>query len=158
MCFNLDEGWARYYSARCDTEELRSAVRRNTLGGCAFDTPMLLGFFLLLSARDLLPRETIRHERLNRIRKLGGKPPLLEHMELSAPIDRAPIQGWRTAGESTRLSPRLHHVRGHIVRRGASVFWRSPHLRGSARLGQVRSRTVLLRFDSADATPAHASQ
>jgi hypothetical protein len=48
--------------------------------------------------------------------------------------------------ESGRLSPRLHHVRGHIVRRGASVFWRSPHMRGSARLGQVRSRTVDLTY------------
>jgi hypothetical protein len=38
----------------------------------------------------------------------------------------------------------LHHVRGHIVRRGNKVFWRSPHLRGDARLGVVRSRTVQL--------------
>jgi hypothetical protein len=40
----------------------------------------------------------------------------------------------------------LHHVRGHIARRGDKVFWRLPHLRGSARLGVVRSRTVQLSF------------
>jgi hypothetical protein len=47
-------------------------------------------------------------------------------------------------------------VRGHIVRRGAAVFWRCPHLRGSARLGQVRSRTVMLTFgQSASAAAYH---
>jgi hypothetical protein len=40
----------------------------------------------------------------------------------------------------------LHHVRGHIARRGDKVFWRLPHLRGNARLGVVRSRTVQLSF------------
>ena len=147
--FGFDDEWAAYYNARCQSDEFRSTVLRNSLGGCAFDAPMLMAFFLLLGARDMLPRQEIRHERINRIRHQGGKPPLLEHIELSAPLDRAPTKGWAATGESSRLSPRLHHVRGHIVRRGAAVFWRSPHLRGSARLGQVRSRTVMLTYGQA---------
>jgi hypothetical protein len=154
--FSLDEEWAAYYSKRCHSEELRITVTRYNLGGCGFDAPMLIAFFLLLNARDLLPHREVRHERLNRIRRTGGKPPLLEHIELSAPLDRAPAKTWSPAAESHRSSPRLHHVRGHIVRRGTSVFWRSPHLRGSARLGQVRSRTVLLTFNSAATEPARA--
>jgi hypothetical protein len=35
-------------------------------------------------------------------------------------------------------------VRGHLVRREDRVFWRVPHLRGSAARGMVRSRTVCL--------------
>ena len=144
--FGFDSEWAAYYHAHCRSDEMRAAVLRNSLGGCAFDAPMLMAFFLLLGARDLLPRQEIRHERINRIRHQRGKPPLLEHIELSAPLDRAPAKSWPAEGEPSRLSPRLHHVRGHIVRRGAAVFWRSPHLRGSARLGQVRTRTVVLTY------------
>jgi hypothetical protein len=32
------------------------------------------------------------------------------------------------------------------VRRGAELFWRVPHLRGDARLGAVRTRTVTWTF------------
>jgi hypothetical protein len=145
---HFDEEWAAYYHSHCNTELLRTAVLRSSLGGCAFDGPMLMALFLLFGARDMLPRQEIRHERINRLRRQGGKPALLEHVELSAPIDRPPVGGHVTSGESSRAGPRLHHVRGHIVRRGSSVFWRSPHLRGSARLGEVRSRTVLLTYGS----------
>jgi hypothetical protein len=153
---HFDEEWAAYYHARCRTDELRSNVLHNSLGGCAFDAPMMMALFLLLGARDLLPRQEIRHERINRIRHQCGKPLLLEHIELSAPLDRPPVKAWATSGGSSRLSPRLHHVRGHIVRRGASVFWRSPHLRGSARLGQVRSRTVVLTYGQSTIEPSSA--
>jgi hypothetical protein len=155
--YHFDDEWAVYYHARCHTEELRATVLRSSLGGCAFDAPMLMAFFLLLGARDLLPRQEVRHERINRVRRQGGKPPLLEHIEVCAPLDRAPPRGWMQPSESSRLSPRLHHVRGHIVRRGAAVFWRSPHLRGNARRGQVRSRTVVMTFGqgSVEATRTH---
>lgn len=152
--FHFDDDWAAYYHERCQTQELRAQVLKSNLSGCAFDAPMLMAFFLLLGARDLLPRQTIRHERLNRTRQRSGKAPLLEHVEVSAPLDRTPSEALPPAGESVRVSPRLHHVRGHIVRRGTSVFWRSPHIRGSARLGQVRSRTVILTF--AHAAPSSA--
>jgi hypothetical protein len=154
--YRFDDAWAAYYHARCHTEELRAAVLRSSLGGCAFDAPMLMAFFLLLGARDLLPRQEVRHERLNRVRCQDGKPPLLEHIEVSAPLDKAAVRVWAPPGESARLSPRLHHVRGHIVRRGSAVFWRSPHLRGNARLGQVRSRTVVLTFGQASVEPPRA--
>ena len=144
--FHLDEEWAAYYRARCGTEEARAALLRRCLGACAFDAPMLMAFFLLLGARDLLPRQQIARERINRVRCRAGKPALLDHIEVCAPIDKPPALGSAPGSDSLRSSPRLHHVRGHIVRRGAAVFWRSPHLRGSGRLGQVRSRTVVLRF------------
>jgi hypothetical protein len=149
--FHLDDEWAAYYSDRCCTEEGRAMLLRRCLGACAFDAPMLMAFFLLLGARDLLPRQEISRGRINRARRRVGKPPLLEHIEVSAPIDKVSPRGLAPTSPSTRLSPRLHHVRGHIVRRGAAVFWRSPHVRGSARLGQVRSRTVVMTFATRNA-------
>jgi hypothetical protein len=149
--FSFDDEWAEYYHRRIHSAELRTRVLRANLGCCAFDGPMLMAFFLLLGSRDLLPRQEVRHERLNRARQRAGKPPLLEHVEVSAPLDEPRVSGLSQSGSSFRSSPRLHHVRGHIVRRGAAVFWRSPHLRGSARLGQVRSRTVMLSFGQAGA-------
>jgi hypothetical protein len=143
---HFDEAWARYYRDGCRTELARAAVLKHSLGACAFDAPMLMGLFLLFGARDMLPRREIRHERLNQHRCQDGRPPLLEHIEVSAPLEQPALRNGEGAGDSNRLSPRLHHVRGHIVRRGTAVYWRSPHLRGSARMGQVRSRTVVLTY------------
>jgi hypothetical protein len=79
-------------------------------------------------------------------RRLAGKSELLEHVEVRTSI-QAQRHGNRSDGNTkTRFGRRLHHVRGHLARRGYKIFWRSPHLRGNARLGVVRSRTVELTF------------
>jgi hypothetical protein len=116
---------------------------------------MLMAFFLLLGSRNLLPHQEVHHERLNRARLRAGKPPLLEHVEVAAPLDVPPASPLSRPGDSFRSSPRLHHVRGHIVRRGTAVFWRCPHWRGSARFGQVHSRTVMLTFGQSTSAPAY---
>jgi hypothetical protein len=144
--FRLDEQWAQYYQERCLDSALKDEVLRANLGQCAFDAPMILAFSLLLGAGDLLPRQTIDQERLNCVRRKAGKPALLEHIEVTAPIQQPPLQSQVPTGASGRVGPRLHHVRGHLVRRDSTVFWRSPHLRGSGRLGQVRSRTVTISY------------
>jgi hypothetical protein len=143
--YEFDDEWAEYYSARCLTPEFRATVLRASLGGCAFDAPMLMALFLLLGSHDLLPRREVRHERINRVRRQAGKSPLLEHIEVCAPLNGPGRDGARPA-DASRLGPRLHHVRGHLVRRGSAIFWRCPHLRGSPRFGQIRSRTVMLTF------------
>ncbi len=152
--FSFDEEWARYYHRRVHSADVRAQVLRTNIGCCAFDGPMLMAFFLLLGSRNLLPCQVVRHEQLNRARFKAGKPALLEHVEVHAPLDRAPSGVRAQSTGSFRASPRMHHVRGHIVRRGAAVFWRCPHLRGSARLGQVRSRTVLLTFGQSSSAAA----
>jgi hypothetical protein len=144
--FHFDEAWASYYRDRCKTPEMRDAILRRNLAACAFDPPMLFAFLLMLSARRALPQRVIAVEKLNRARRRAGKAPLLEHVEVSAPLYSPSTASTPGVRAPDRHSPRLHHVRGHIVRRGAAVFWRVPHLRGSARLGQVRTRTVELSF------------
>jgi hypothetical protein len=147
VCFRLDPAWANYYRAAHLTESQQSLVLREVLGTMAFDMPMILALFLLFAAKDGLQRRAAALEHLNRTRRRSGKRPLLEHIEVRAPIAvgyqcPAPL----AANANRRRGPRLHHVRGHIARRGDKVFWRLPHLRGSARLGVVRSRTVQLSF------------
>jgi hypothetical protein len=144
--FHFDEEWASYYRDRCETREMRDAILRRNLATCAFDPPMLFAFLLMLSARSALPQRAITVDKLNRARRRVGKTPLLEHVEVSAPLYSSSTASMPGMRAPDRRSPRLHHVRGHIVRRGAAVFWRVPHLRGSARLGQVRTRTVELSF------------
>jgi hypothetical protein len=124
------------------SEAQRKAVWRHALGTVVIDVPLILGFLLLLGTRSGLPQRPQSFERLNRSRLKAGKPALLEHIDVCAPILPGHAR-WDT-GEmaGVRKSPRLHHVRGHLVRRGGQLFWRLPHLRGSAALGTVRTRTV----------------
>jgi hypothetical protein len=147
VCFRLDPAWANYYRAADLTASQQSLVLHEVLGTMAFDMPMILALFLLFAAKDGLQRRAADLERLNRARRCSGKRALLEHIEVRAPIVAAyQYPASLAANANRRRGPRLHHVRGHITRRGDKVFWRVPHLRGSARLGVVRSRTVQLAF------------
>ena len=153
--FRYEQSWSAYYGGAELSTELRFALWRHALGTIAMDIPMLLAFFLLLATRNGLPQRPQAFERLNLRRRHSGKAPLLDHVEVTAPVlpeyrdyaSAVPVAG--------RRSPRLHHVRGHLVRRGSQIFWRVPHLRGSARSGVVRSRTVTWNFDRSAAGRVH---
>jgi hypothetical protein len=145
VCFRLDPAWADYYRAANLTESQQLEVLRQVLGTTAFDMPMILALFLLFAAKDGLQHRVADLERLNYARRRSGRRALLEHIEVRAAIATgyqcpAPL----AVNGNRRRGPRLHQVRGHIARRGDKVFWRVPHLRGSARMGVVRSRTVQL--------------
>jgi hypothetical protein len=145
--FRYEKSWADYYQRAQLSSFERHAILRHALGTIAFDVPILLTFFLLLATRSGLPRRPETYDRLNRARSRAGKALLLDHVEVRAPW----VPGFPTVAEagvgSGRRHPRLHHVRGHLVRRGTQLFWRIPHLRGSARAGVVRSRTVTWTFE-----------
>jgi len=151
--FRYEKSWAEYYAGAGLTSELSLALWRNAVGTIAIDIPMLLTLFLLLATRNGLPQHAQSYEHLNRRRLSRGKAPLLAHIEVRAPL----LPGYRNdpRGEphATRMSPRLHHVRGHLVRRGSQIFWRVPHLRGSARAGAAPKRTVTWTFDRTAAAP-----
>jgi hypothetical protein len=147
--FRYEQSWSRYYGAASLSAEETSSLWQHSISTIALDVPLLLAFLLLLATRNGLPQRAQTFERLNRRRLQRGKAPLLEHIEVRAPM--LPEQGQERPGEpqTTRVRPRLHHVRGHLVRRGSQLFWRVPHLRGSARSGIVRTRTVIWDFGSA---------
>jgi hypothetical protein len=155
--FRYEQSWSEYYGAAGLSRQVHQALWRHAAGTIAMDIPLLLAFFLLLATRSGLPQRPQAFERLNRRRRECGKPPLLEHIEVCAPLLPEYRDCRPSALRSTRSSPRLHQVRGHLVRRGSQVFWRVPHLRGSARVGTVRTRTVVWTFDGAHGRAAAAA-
>jgi hypothetical protein len=145
--FRFDAAWASYYRRECTSAALRDSVLRNSLAAVGTDLPLLFALCLLLSSRTRLPERRPDFARLNRRRTRAGRPALLEHIELAVPVMSAYSTAAASDGESRR-TPRLHHVRGHLVRRGSQVFWRVPHLRGRASFGHLRSRSLTLHFES----------
>jgi hypothetical protein len=146
--FRFERSWQDYYDGGQLTAVQSTAVSHHALGSIAIDIPVVLAFFLLLSTRPNLPRRPLMLERLNRARLRSGKPRLLEQIEVCSPLlSEYPPSHGSSSGVSRRAS-RLHHVRGHLVRRGSQIFWRVPHLRGRARSGVVHSRTVTWTVDA----------
>jgi hypothetical protein len=145
--FKFDEKWAQYYRDSAIDADSRARVVHKSLAAVAHDIPLLLAFFLLLNARGATRPVAVQREQLNRKRTERHRPPLLDHIEVHATLPaHSSGSSDDEAGCITRRPPRLHQVRGHLVRRDNRVFWRTPHLRGSARQGVVRSRTVCLSF------------
>jgi len=144
--FRFDDAWAAYYRAAAIGPGTQREVVHGSLAAVARDIPLVLAFILLLSAKDATRSIPVSRAAINRKRQAHGRPPLLDHIEVRASLD-AVYDADPTGAELVgRQSPRLHHVRGHLVRRDNRVFWRVPHLRGSGLRGMVRSRTVCLSF------------
>jgi hypothetical protein len=120
---------------------------RHTLGTIARDVPMLLAFLLLLSTRNGLPQRASDGGRQNRARSRTGKAASLEHVVVRAPLLPEYVEQQQAAVSGSWRSPRLHHVRGQLMRRGSELFWRVPHRRSSARAGVVQSRTIVWTFE-----------
>ena len=151
-CFRFwfERSWQEYYDGAQLTPVQSAALSRHALGTIAIDIPVVLAFFLLLTTRPSLPRRPLMLERLNRARSKSGKARLLDQIEVfSSLVPEYPPSSDRSSGIGRRPS-RLHYVRGHLVRRGSQIFWRVPHLRGSARSGVIRTRTVTWIFDPSE--------
>jgi len=144
--FRFDPAWARYYRSGNLSVIQQKTLLRDALQSTAYDSPMLLALFLLMSAKDGAQQRVVNLERLNRGRRLAGKAELLEHVEVRMNLQTQRGDSLSDLNAKTGIGRRLHHVRGHLTRRGHKIFWRSPHLRGNARLGILRSRTVELTF------------
>jgi hypothetical protein len=146
--FRFERSWQNYYECAHLTAQQVTAIAHHALGTIAIDIPVLLAFFLLLATRPGLPKRPLMLERLNKTRARSGKAALLEQIEVCAPIlpQYKSARDGSGSGASARLR-RLHHVRGHLVRRGTRLFWRVPHLRGTARAGVLQARTVTWLFD-----------
>ena len=143
--FRFEESWANYYREAASNAEFKRRLINESIDSIAWDAPFVLAFLLLLSAKDATRLMPVSRAAINRKRMANGRAPLLDHIEVNASLDA--VSTAESAGEvSGRQSPRLHHVRGHLVRRENRVFWRVPHLRGSGCRGTVRSRTVCLAF------------
>ncbi len=156
--FRFDPAWQSFYRDAATDWVAQRQVVRGSLAAVCWDPPLLLAFFLLLSAKDATRSIPVSRATINRKRVAHGHPPLLDHFEVRASLDKVDESGSIGGEHAGRRMPRLHHVRGHLVRRDSRVFWRRPHLRGSASCGIVRSRTVCLSFARTPAPAAAHSQ
>lgn len=142
--YRLDPGWLSYYQGNVVTASARQQVLSESLGTVAADFPIVVALLLMMTVRGGLPQRREDLVPLNAKRSRLGKPPLLEHIEMSSPIVPLRALTMSSDPQALRRTARLHHVRGHLVRRANLIFWRTPHWRGHLRLGQVRSRTITL--------------
>jgi hypothetical protein len=143
--FRFEESWAEYYREAAADADFKQRLIIDSIDSIAWDAPFVLAFLLLLSAKDATRLMPVSRAAINRKRLANGRAALLDHVEVNASLDA--VSTVESTGDgSGRQSPRLHHVRGHLVRRENRVFWRVPHLRGSGFRGAVRSRTVCLSF------------
>lgn len=148
--FRFDKRWSKYYTDAMRDDAAREKVARRCLAAVAYDVPLLLAFFLLLNAKGATRPVPIQRNQLNRKRLALCRTPLLDHIEVHASLpDRTSAREDDADGSGSRRPARLHHVRGHLVRREDRIFWRMAHLRGHALQGFVRSRTVCLAFGDA---------
>jgi hypothetical protein len=154
--FRFDDEWAAYYRAAAIDADTQRHIVHNSLAAVARDPPLLLAFFLLLSANNATRSMPISRSIINRKRRARGREGLLDHIEVHASLDAGSETPDHGELDTARRAPRLHHVRGHLVRRDNCIFWRTPHLRGSASQGIVRSRTVCLSFARRRACAAQA--
>jgi hypothetical protein len=145
--YRLDPAWGLYYRCAALAENQRSAVMRAVLASSAFDASMIFALFLLMAAKDGVQRRVSELARINRARQRAGRTPLLEHVEACLNLRSVADSVEQSDSTIIRRPARMHHVRGHLTRRGNKIFWRSSHLRGSARQGLIRTRTVSLSRD-----------
>ena len=119
LMFVVDDAWMEHLvlgGAEAVRRSMR-AIAANLLAGVEF----LFVFSALLSERTELAREPIDLSALNRQRTKRGRPPLLDHVEVR--LDLSALPGCGVGGaEPVREAPRLHVVRGHMVRRQRATF------------------------------------
>jgi hypothetical protein len=126
----VEPEWLRFFAAmESGREQLRSAV-----ASCAAQALPNFSFLIcllrLLAVRANVAETVVERRGLNRARARRGKPPLLDHVEVTLAIGAG---GRGTAIHNGARSPsRQHLVRGHLVNRAGTIFWRSTHLRGRA--------------------------
>ena len=137
----FDKEWLAYYSAGGFGGD--ASLHEAILKQVAPDLPMVASFAMLMMASDVFDRRALGLEKLNRQREKAGKPRLSDMTELSLRWSSGKSE--RSDGNKRAYGPRLHHVRGHLVRRRDQVFWRRPHLRGSGLPMHVPLRRVSAR-------------
>ena len=142
--YRFDPSWLAYYQRNAADSSERQQLLQESLGTVAADFPLVIALLLMMTVQGGLPQRQENLAQLNAKRMRLGRAPLLEHIEVSSPLMPQRCAAQFAFTDSARRAPRLHHVRGHLVRRANALFWRTPHWRGHMRLGQVRSRTVVL--------------
>ncbi len=142
--FNVERSWYDYLRAAISSDCEFSSTVTGMAAKVMLDWPMIATFSLLYPLPKPFSQRHSDLAKLNHARQSKGQSALLEHVEVTASLGAGARYDPANdgSGGGNARGKRLHHVRGHLVRRGDRVFWRSPHLRGKPELGEVMTRTV----------------
>ena len=138
--YRLEDSWERYYRTYSESREAFETAISDSLTRVAGDLPFAAAFLLVLSTRSAFEERSSELKKLNTKRGRSGQVPLLDHVEIRLNLSKADSGGAGSGG--THSGPRLHHVSGHLVRRGDTLYWRRAHLRGNPSRGAVLTKTV----------------
>jgi hypothetical protein len=141
----VDNRWLAYFRA---SGGLPGDSLQRLMRAAAPDFGMLCAFLLLLSLECAATEPRQGLDKINRARARAGKSLLLDHVEVSLRLALVANAGG-VAGHGERSAPRLHQVRGHLVRRAGKTFWRTHHLRGDVARGVIGSRMTRVGGDPA---------
>lgn len=141
----VEPEWDRYFRTRPPAEYQQNI--EDVAGHCWYLLPMACAFAAMLNSPDVLVETPSRLGTLNVARSRRGRPPLLDHIEVSIRLGIRSDGSSAAGGTRTKNPPRLHHVRGHFVHRYGKTFWRSAHLRGDAER-PILQKTVNVRAPS----------
>ena len=138
--YRMDPKWEAYYRGYCKSNEHFERIVCSALTHVAGDFPIAAAFFLILSTRSAFDEKPASFAKLNAKRARKGKTALLDFVEVKMNLTPSQQTGGFGAGE--RSLPRLHHVSGHLVRRGDTLYWRRAHLRGNPSHGAIVAKTI----------------
>ena len=136
----LDDEWRNYFLLT--TTAVIDSVRA-CLNVVWPDIHKLFSFSRILSSRIELVQRPVTREKINVARAKSNKQPLLDHIELYMSLEKN--RDTKAGNQVGRSASRLHIVRGHLVRKGDKIFWRSTHLRGETGSAIPVKRTTIIR-------------
>jgi hypothetical protein len=139
---SMESSWLDYCRQSTGSDAEANRYIETLASKVWLDWPFIAAFLLLFQARSVFRARPSDLADLNRARAKRGKIDLLEHVEIAAPLGGGDLAGSRPPATRGQGGKRLHHVCGHLVRRGDNLHWRSPHLRGDGALGMIATRTV----------------
>lgn len=147
VSLRFDPEWEAYYRQRASSPAHLHDLLNQAVGSAVFDFPFMLAFVFLVIAqvREIPPTDL---SALNRRRVQSGKAKLLEHITLTHSMFGDAAETGPGTSVLDRAAPRLHLVRGHLVRRGDKIFWRASHFRGRE-CGPPLQKTIRLTLPSA---------
>jgi len=142
---SVEASWANHYSRSMKCVEDANRAIEGLANKLWLDWPFVAAFLLLYQTPSVFRARPSDLRTLNSARAKRGKADLLEHVEIVASLCARGPGGPAASGARGLGGKRLHHVRGHLVRRGDNLHWRSPHLRGDGALGVIATRTVRVK-------------
>ncbi len=143
----IEPGWLRYYKAEAKTPERYAAALSTLSGQMWFDWALLAAFLVSLNIKGGLSQRPVPEAAAISGRRRLIAPHRPAHIEVTASLFGQTQDASRPATDA-RSGKRLHYVRGHLVRRGGRIFWRSSHLRGDISIAPPGTRTVAMRLQA----------